>query len=134
MERGAASDAHFRSHTPPLVQPTLHEPVQTAWQVAAVQPMLLLPATVKLQVAPLVQFRLALLPAVTVHVLPPLQTPLHELPQLPLHVPFVHASEQLAVAGSQPILLNEPLPPHAASAVTATAARMCFIGTLRRCH
>ena len=120
------SDAHFRSQTLPLAQPTLHDPVQTVWQVAAVQPMLLLPATVKLQVAPLVQFRLALLPAVTVHVLPPLQTPLHELPQVPLHVPVVHVSEQLAAAGSHPMVLNE-LPPHAARAITAATARMCFI-------
>lgn len=129
MERGAVSEAHFRSQTLPLAQPTLQDPVQTTWQVAAVQPMLLLAPTVKLQVAPLVQPRLALAPAVTVQVLPPLQVPLHELAQLPLHVPVMHASEQLATDGSQPILLNE-LPPHAAKTSIAATARMGFTGAL----
>ena len=30
MERGAASEAHFRSQVLPLAQSTLQEPVQTA--------------------------------------------------------------------------------------------------------
>lgn len=76
--------------------------------------MLLLAPTVKLQFAPLVQFRLALLLAATVHLLPPLQTPLHEGPQLPSQVPEVQAREQLDVEGSQPILLND-VPPQPAT-------------------
>ncbi len=119
------SAGHFRSHALPLAQPTLQDPVQTTWQVAEVHPMLLLEPTVKLQVAPDVQLRLALLPAVTVHVLPPLHGPLQEFPQVPLQVPLVHASEQLATDGSHPIWLNE-LPPHATRAAVPSAARSVF--------
>ncbi len=126
IERGAESAGHFRSHTLPLAHPTLHEPVQTTWQVAAVHPTLLLDPTVKLQVAPEVQFRLALFPALTVQVLPALQVPLQELPQVPLQSPLVHASEQLATAGSQPMVWGE-LPPQAAAAAITSAVRMPFI-------
>ena len=111
----------MRSQALPLAHPTLQEPVHETWQVAAVQPTLLLEPTVKLQVDPDVQFRLALFPALTSQALPPLQVPLQELPQVPLQVPVVQASEQLATAGSHPIVFDEP--PHAAIAATATNAR-----------
>ena len=122
---------HLRSQTLPLAQPTLQAPAHTTWQVAAVQPMLLLEPTVKLHVAPEVQLKLALLPVLIVQVLPALQAPLHELPQVPLQVPELQASEQLAADGSQPIWLNE-FPPQAAS---ASATRMDFTTvSLARVH
>jgi hypothetical protein len=129
IERGVESAGHFRSHTLPLAHPTLHAPVQTTWQVAAVHPTLLLEPTVKLHVAPDVQLRLALLPAVTVHVLPALHVPLHELPLVPLQSPVVHASYQLATAGSQPMVCGE-LPPQAAAAATTNPQRIRFIALL----
>lgn len=117
----------MRSQALPLAHPTLQEPVQTTWQVAAVQPMLLLEPTVNVQVAPDVQLRLVLLPAVTVQVLPPLQDPLQELPQVPPHSPVLQESEQLATDGSQPICVNEePLPPQPTSAAIPNADRMIF--------
>lgn len=121
MERGAVSLAHLRSQALPLMQVTPHEPVQTTWQVAPVHPMLLLDPTVKLQVAPVVQPRLALAPAVTEQELPLLHVPLHDDPQLPPQVPVVHDKEQLAAAGSQPMVVNES-PPHAASTAAPTTA------------
>jgi hypothetical protein len=131
IERGAESAGHLRSQTLPLAQPTLHEPEHTTWQVAAVQPMLLLEPTVKLHVAPEVQLRLALLPALTVQALPPLQAPLHEFPQVPLQLPAGQANEQLATPGSQPIWLDE-LPPHAAIAANPNAVRIVFTGPPRQ--
>src|SRR5689334_13858893 len=89
--------------------------------------MLLLEPTVKLQVAPEVQLRLVLFPAVTSQVLPPLQEPLQELPQVPPQLPLVQLSEQLEIDGSQPICVNEGLPPHATRAASATAAIRSFI-------
>ena len=90
-------------------------------------PTLLLEPTVKLQVAPDVQFRLALLPAVIAQLLLALQVPLHEFPQVPLQEPVVQATEQLATPGSQPMVLE--LPPQAAIAANAIAIRMDFTGS-----
>ena len=87
--------------------------------------MLLLAPTVKLQVAPLVQFRLALLLATTVQLLPPLQAPLHEGPQVPSQVPEVQAREQLDVEGSQPILVND-VPPQPVTTMAVMTTRMNF--------
>lgn len=120
------SPGHLRSHTLPLAQPTLHDPVHTTWQVADVQPMLLLDPTVKSQVAPEAQLKLVLLPAVSEQVLPPLQMPLHELPQVPLQVPVVQETEQLATPGSHPIGVAE-VPPHAAIAANPIATKIIFI-------
>ena len=142
IERAVASAGHFRSQVLPPAQLTWQLPVQVTWQVAPVHPRLPEPIValqvapdvqlrlalvpvVKLHVDPELQLRLALLPALIVQVLPPLQGPLQEFPQLPPQLPLVQESEQLAAAGSQPIWLKE-LPPHAASAATANAAKIIF--------
>lgn len=101
--------------------------MHTTWQVAAVQPMLLLDPTVKLQVAPEVQLRLVLFPAVSEQLLPPLQLPLQELPQLPAQSPVGQETVQLATPGSQPITVEE-VPPHAAIAASPIATKMIFTG------
>jgi len=91
--------------------------------------MLLLDPTVKLQMAPEVQLRLALFPAVTVHVVPaPLHGPLQEFPQLPPQSPVVQDKEQLPADGSQPICVNALLPPQPRSIARTIAASVVFKG------
>lgn len=113
------------SQAPP-VQLSEQEPVQTTWQVEALQVTLLEAPTVKLQVEPPAQARLAELPAVSVQLLPPLHPPLQEVPHdSPPQVPPAHATLQLAPEELQDAFV-QPLPPPQATAASQVIATIHF--------
>jgi hypothetical protein len=96
----------LRSQLEPLQLTEHEEPVQITWQVAPlVQDALPLVPSVTVQVEPS-QLTLPLAPVISVHVLPPLHSALHEAPQLPLQLALVQESEQLEPVQPPPFQLQ----------------------------
>jgi hypothetical protein len=76
-----------------------------------------------------VQLRLADVPAVNAQLLPPLQPPLHEVPQAAsVQLPPAHFIVQLLPAGSQAVF-SQPLDPPQAHSPTVITNAIHFMGS-----